>query len=73
MALRLRGERDGEQALLLLNVGDTEFRFAVDAAGPGGRRDGRQTGGGRRRRRPAARPRPHSWTILALSRRQATA
>ena len=33
LALRLRGERDGEQALLLLNVGDAEFRFAVDADG----------------------------------------
>ena len=61
LALRLRGERDTEQALLLLNTGDSEFRFAVDAAGlavaetaePG-----------------AARPDPllvpaHSWTILA--------
>ena len=57
LALRVRGERDGEQALLLLNVGDTEFRFAVDTAGPGGRGDGRSdNGGGRRRRRPAARP-----------------
>jgi cyclomaltodextrinase / maltogenic alpha-amylase / neopullulanase len=33
LALRLRGENDGEQALLLLNTGDEEFRFTVDAAG----------------------------------------
>jgi cyclomaltodextrinase / maltogenic alpha-amylase / neopullulanase len=33
LALRLRGEGDGEQALLLLNAGDSEFRFAVDAGG----------------------------------------
>jgi cyclomaltodextrinase / maltogenic alpha-amylase / neopullulanase len=33
LALRLRGERDGEQALLLLNTGDTDVRFPVDAAG----------------------------------------
>jgi glycosidase len=32
-ALRLRGDREGEQALLLLNTGDTEFRFPVDASG----------------------------------------
>src|SRR5580693_2374529 len=29
MALRLRGEGADEQALLLLNTGDAEFRFAV--------------------------------------------
>ncbi len=61
LALRIRGAGDGEQALLLLNTGDAEFRFAVDAAGlavaetaePGA---------------PAADPLlvgPHSWTILA--------
>jgi cyclomaltodextrinase / maltogenic alpha-amylase / neopullulanase len=33
LALRVRGDRDGEQVLLLLNVGDAEFRFAVDTAG----------------------------------------
>jgi hypothetical protein len=33
LALRLRGEGDREQALLLLNAGDSEFRFAVDAGG----------------------------------------
>jgi glycosidase len=63
MALRLRGEGAGEQALLLLNTGDSEFRFAVDAGGlsvaetPEGKRG------------PAAADpllvAPHSWTILA--------
>jgi glycosidase len=33
LALRLRGERAGEQALLLLNTGDAGFRFPIDAAG----------------------------------------
>jgi glycosidase len=33
LALRLRGDREGEQALLLLNTGDAEFRFPVDASG----------------------------------------
>ena len=33
MALRLRGAGPGEQALLLLNTGDAEFRFDVDASG----------------------------------------
>jgi glycosidase len=33
MALRLHGARPGEEALLLLNAGDEEFRFAVDPAG----------------------------------------
>jgi cyclomaltodextrinase / maltogenic alpha-amylase / neopullulanase len=33
LALRLHGAAPGEQALLLLNVGDTEFRFPVDASG----------------------------------------
>jgi cyclomaltodextrinase / maltogenic alpha-amylase / neopullulanase len=33
LALRLRGERDSEQALLLLNTGDADVRFPVDAAG----------------------------------------
>ena len=33
LALRLRGERDDEQALLLLNTGDADVRFPVDASG----------------------------------------
>jgi cyclomaltodextrinase len=33
LGLRLRGDREGEQALLLLNTGDAEFRFPVDASG----------------------------------------
>jgi glycosidase len=33
LALRLRGERDDEQALLLLNTGDGDVRFPVDASG----------------------------------------
>ena len=33
LALRLRGEGEDEQALLLLNTGDAEFRFPVDASG----------------------------------------
>jgi hypothetical protein len=53
LALRLRGEGDGEQALLLLNTGDAEFRFPVDAGGLSGRGDGRT---GRGQVRPAARP-----------------
>jgi glycosidase len=61
LALRLRGERAGEEALLLLNTSDGEFRFDVDPAGlavvqtpePGtGRPD------------PLLVP-AHSWTILA--------
>jgi cyclomaltodextrinase / maltogenic alpha-amylase / neopullulanase len=33
LALRLRGERDREHALLLLNTGDADIRFPVDASG----------------------------------------
>jgi len=33
LALRLRGERGGGQALLLLNTGDADVRFPVDASG----------------------------------------
>jgi cyclomaltodextrinase len=61
LALRLRGDGPGEQALLLLNTGDEPFRFAVDAAGltagetpePGGQPAD-----------PLLVP-AHSWTILA--------
>jgi cyclomaltodextrinase / maltogenic alpha-amylase / neopullulanase len=61
LALRLRGERDGEQALLLLNVGDTEFRFAVDAAGLAVAETAGITEAGAD---PLVIP-PHGWTILA--------
>src|SRR5207253_3197923 len=33
LALRLRGEGASEQALLLLNTGDSEYRFTVDVGG----------------------------------------
>ncbi|MBO0821267.1 MAG: alpha-amylase family protein [Nocardiopsaceae bacterium] len=61
MALRMRGLEPGEQALLLLNVSDSEYRFGVDASGlsvavtpspEGAPAD------------PLTVP-PHSWTILA--------
>ena len=61
MALRLRGEGDGQQALLLLNTGDQECRFPVDAAGLAVAVTAE----------PGAVPAdplivpPHSWTILA--------
>jgi glycosidase len=63
LALRVRGERAGEQALLLLNVGDTEFRFAVDTAGltVAERADITEAGAAVD---PLLVP-PHSWTILA--------
>jgi cyclomaltodextrinase len=64
LALRVRGERDGEQALLLLNVGDTELRFAVDTAGlvVAEKSDAAEAG------TPVADPLlvpAHGWTILA--------
>jgi cyclomaltodextrinase / maltogenic alpha-amylase / neopullulanase len=61
MALRLRGEGDGQQALLLLNTGDQECRFPVDADGLAVAVTAE----------PGAVPAdpllvpPHSWTILA--------
>jgi cyclomaltodextrinase / maltogenic alpha-amylase / neopullulanase len=61
LALRLRGEQPGENALLLLNTGDAEFRFAVDAAGLAVAESAE----------PGAVPADpllvpaHSWTILA--------
>ncbi len=64
LALRLRGERDGEQALLLLNAGDTEFRFAVDAAGLAVAERGGLTDAGGAVADPLLVP-AHSWTILA--------
>ena len=63
LALRLRGEAGGEQALLLLNIGDAEVRFPVDASGlsvaetPEARR-------GPVASDPLLVP-PHAWTILA--------
>jgi glycosidase len=61
LALRLRGERDGEHALLLLNTGDADFRFTVDAAGltvAETAEPGAQVAD------PLLVP-PHSWIILA--------
>jgi glycosidase len=61
LALRLRGENDGEQALLLLNTGDQEFRFTVDAAGLA---VAETAVAGAVPADPLLVP-PHSWTILA--------
>jgi len=64
LALRALGAEPGQQVLLLLNTGDEEHTFDVD---PGGLsvavtpEDEEPPG-------PLAVP-PHSWTILALSRR----
>jgi len=63
LALRLRGEGDREQALLLLNAGDSEFRFAVDAGGL----SVAETADAKRGpavSEPLLVP-AHSWTILA--------
>jgi len=67
LALRARGERAGEQVLLLLNVGDAELRFAVDTAGLTVAETGIGTGDITRAGAaidPLLVP-PHSWTILA--------
>ena len=61
LALRLRGAGDGKQALLLLNTGDDEFRFTVDAAGLTVAETAEP---GARRADPLLVP-AHSWTILA--------
>jgi glycosidase len=61
LALRLRGEQDGEHALLLLNTGDAEFRFAVDAAGLAVAETAEP---GVTPAEPLLVP-AHSWTILA--------
>ena len=61
LALRLRGDGDGEQALLLLNTGDAEFRFAVDA---GGLSVAETAEPGAVVADPLLVP-AHSWTILA--------
>jgi cyclomaltodextrinase / maltogenic alpha-amylase / neopullulanase len=60
MALRVTGAAPGEQLLLLLNVGDTDFRFHVAAEGLAvaeAAEPGAVTGD------PLLVP-PHSWTIL---------
>jgi glycosidase len=61
LALRLRGEAPGEQALLLLNTGDAEFRFPVEAPGlsVAETADAATTPAD-----PLVVP-PHSWTLLA--------
>ena len=61
LALRLRGAAAGEQAVLLLNVGDTEFRFHVDAAGLS---VAETAEAGAAVTDPLLVP-PHSWAILA--------
>ena len=61
LALRLRGGNDGEQALLLLNLGDQAYRFAVDA---GGLNAGETPEPGGSPADPLLVP-AHSWTILA--------
>jgi glycosidase len=61
MALRISGAAPGEQALLLLNTGDNEFRFHVPA-------DGLTVAESAEPGAAAADPllvAPHSWTILA--------
>ncbi len=64
LALRVRGARDGEQALLLLNVGDSEFRFAVDSAGLAVAGTSAAAGARGAVADPLLVP-PHGWTILA--------
>jgi cyclomaltodextrinase / maltogenic alpha-amylase / neopullulanase len=61
LALRLRGAGGGEQALLLLNTGDAEFRFAVDADGLS---VAETAEAGAAVADPLLVP-AHSWTILA--------
>ena len=61
LALSLRGEREGEQALLLLNTGDAEFRFPVDAPALSVTEAAEA---GAVPADPLLVP-PHSWTILA--------
>jgi glycosidase len=61
LALRLSGEGPGEQALLLLNTGDSEFRFAVNADGLS---VAETAEAGTVPPDPLLVP-PHSWTIRA--------
>ncbi len=63
LALRLRGEAGGEQALLLLNTGDAALRFPVDAGGLSVAETA-EAKRGRVASDPLLVP-PHSWTILA--------
>jgi glycosidase len=63
LALRLRGDGEDEQALLLLNVGDTEYRFPVDASGLS-LAETAEAGAGAATADPLLVP-PHSWAILA--------
>jgi glycosidase len=64
MALRIRGDRPGEQVLLLLNVGDEPHRFNVDAGGLSVAEAAETGAVGADPLLVAA----HSWTILALPR-----
>jgi glycosidase len=61
LALRLRGERDREHALLLLNTGDADIRFPVDASGLSA---AETSEAGAVPADPLLVP-AHSWTILA--------
>jgi cyclomaltodextrinase / maltogenic alpha-amylase / neopullulanase len=61
LALELRGTSGGERALLLLNTGDAEFRFGVDASGLSVAETAEP---GAVRAEPLLVP-AHSWTILA--------
>jgi glycosidase len=61
LALRLRGERDREHALLLLNTGDADIRFPVDASGLS---VAETSEAGAVPADPLLVP-AHSWTILA--------
>jgi len=61
LALRLRGEGDGEQVLLLLNVGDEACRFPVDVTGLS---VAESADAGAAVSDPLLVP-AHSWTVLA--------
>ncbi|MGH3261260.1 MAG: alpha-amylase family glycosyl hydrolase, partial [Trebonia sp.] len=61
LALRLHGAGEGERALLLLNTGDEEFRFAADATGLS---VAETADPGVFPSDPLLVP-PHAWTILA--------
>jgi cyclomaltodextrinase len=63
LALRIRGEDPAEQILLLLNAGDEECRFTVDATGLS---VAETAEAGAHVSDPLLVP-PHSWTILAPS------
>jgi cyclomaltodextrinase / maltogenic alpha-amylase / neopullulanase len=63
LALRIRGENPAEQILLLLNAGDAEYRFPLDATGLAAAETAEA---GAVVSDPLLVP-PHSWTILAPS------